>query len=183
MDTAAHSRESLRSAMFRIYRLADEVEDLYQSTGGEVDWRTEKWQEWLDAANAQTLEALCEFSAERYAAANAARVEADRLKAAAERFVADAEWAEGLMGDVLRKLGVRKAEAGTWKVSLKKGLPRVEQVGAVDISLMDPDLVRVVPAVPAKYEPDKVKIRKAIDAGEVVESFKVVFGDERVVVK
>ena len=62
---------------------------------------------------------------------------------------------------VLRKLGVRKIEVGTWHVGTRKGAESVKQREGVelDLGLLDPALVR---DIPAKQEPDKKAILAAL---------------------
>lgn len=182
MTTTAEQREELRSAVHKLYELADAIEEIYESTGGEVDWRSESLQRWIDDASSNTVEALCQFVAQMDAEADAAKKEIARIEAFRARVANKSKWAERLLLDVLRKLGVRKIEVGTWHVGIRKGAASVKQLEGVevDLGLLDPALVRTIPA---KQEPDRKAIRAALERGEEVPAFYVAFGEEYAVIR
>lgn len=182
MTTTAEQREELRSAVHKLYELADAIEEIYESTGGEVDWRSESLQRWIDEASTNTVESLCQFAAQMEAEARAAKEEIDRVAAFKSRVENKGKWASHMLLEVLRKLGLRKVEVGTWHVGIRKGAASVKQRDGVeiDLGLLDPALVR---DVPARQEPDKKAIRAALERGEEVVGFYIAFGEEYVVIR
>jgi predicted RNA-binding protein with EMAP domain len=180
--TTGEKREELRRSVEKLYELADSIEEIYESTGGEIDWRSESLQRWIDESSAETVEALCQFITQMEAEAKVASEEIRRVGAFRERCTSRGDWAARLLLDVLRKLGVRKVDVGTWHVGIRKGAASVKQREGVeiDLGLLDPALVR---DIPAKQEPDKKAIRAALERGEEVAGFYIAFGEEYVVVK
>lgn len=180
--TSGEQREELRSAVHKLYELTDAIEEIYESTSGEVDWRSESLQRWIDDASSNTVEALCQFVAQMDAEADAAKKEIARIEAFRARVANKSKWAERLLLDVLRKLGVRKIEVGTWHVGIRKGAASVKQLEGVevDLGLLDPALVRTIPA---KQEPDRKAIRAALERGDEVPAFYIAFGEEYVVIR
>lgn len=203
--TAGEQREELRRSVEKLYELADSIEDLHEATGGVIDWRSETLQKFLDEATTDTLESLLQFIAEMEACMAAATTERQRVAAYHGRCESKMEWAEKIVLDVMRKLGVRKVDVGTWNVSVRKGAASVKQrEGAeIDLGLFPPDLVR---DIPARQEPDKKaiaaalkehekKVAEAVERGDSPEeiaainaveparSFYIAFGEEYVVIK
>ena len=180
--TSGEQREELRSSVHKLYELTDAIEEIYESTSGEVDWRSESLQRWIEESSADTVEALCQFIAQMGAEHDAAQKEIERIDAFVARVSNKSKWAHRLLLDVLRKLGVRKVEVGTWYVGTRKGAAAVKQLDGVeiDLGLLDPSLVR---DVPARQEPDKKAIREALLRGEEVPGFYVAFGEEYVVIR
>lgn len=178
--TQGEAQQEIRRSLFELYELAQTVEHLYEEASGEVDWRTEQWQTWLDQSSGQTVDALCSFRAEAIGVAEAAKSEIKRLQQVIERQANREAWAEDRLLDVLRKLGVSRLEHGTWHVHTRKGSARVEQDGDVDLAFLDPSLVR---EVPARLEPDRSKIAARLKKGEEIPPFRLAYGPETVVIK
>lgn len=178
--TQGERMQDLHRGLLEVFESAKELDALYEATGGEVDWRTEQWQTWLDSSSGQTVEALCHFYAEAGAVDDAAKAEIERLKSVRDRQKNRREWAKSRLLDVLRILGVKRYEVGTRLVFVKKNPGHVEQCGELNLALLDPELVE---EVPAQLKPKLTPIGARLKKGEDVEGFKWVDGDEGVVIK
>lgn len=76
---------------------------------------------------------------------------------------------------VMQAFGTRKLEGVTSTLSLQKNPPRVEVAGEV------PE--KYTRVIPATVEPDKVAIKRALQAGETIPNCRLVEGEERLVVR
>lgn len=178
--TQGERMQELHRGLLDVFENARELDAIYEATGGEVDWRTEQWQSWLDSSSGQTVEALCHFHAEAIAVAETAKKEIKRLREVVDRQENREEWAKDRLYDVLQTLGVKRYEIGTRLVYIKKQPGHVEQCGELNLALLDPELVKEVPAT---LEPKLTPIGARLKKGETVDGFKWVDGGEGVVIK
>jgi hypothetical protein len=178
--TTGDAAQGIRSNLFEIFELARDIEKLHEATGGEVDWKSEQLQAWLEQSSGRTVEEICDFVELCEGKAALARSKAERLKEFAANEDARVAWARKLLIDVLHQLGVSKAEHGEWRVHLRKGSASVKQTGDVNLALLDDELVR---EVPAKLEANLKAIGERLKKGEDVEGYALVTGPETVVIK
>lgn len=201
--TQGDHAQDLRQKLFELFELARDIETLHEATGGEVDWKSEQLQAWLEQSSGQTVEQLCDFIAQAEAMETLAKKRAKHYSEVARRQVAKQEWANKLLVDVLKQLGVRKIEHGLCNVHVRKGSTSVKQKGEVPLALLDSKLVR---EVPSEIEPDlkaigellkkiakeRAEIEARRERGEEVEDlpleqveqyFELVTGPETAVIK
>lgn len=178
--TTGDAAQGIRASLFEIFELSRDIEKLHEATGGEVDWKSEQLQAWLEQSSGRTVEEICDFIEICEGKAEFARKKAERLKEFADTEDGRVVWARRLLIDVLHQLGVSKVEHGEWRVHLRKGSTSVKQVGEVNLALLDADLVR---EVPAKLSADLKAIGERLKKNESVDGFELVTGPETVVIK
>lgn len=178
--TQTERKNQLHHGLVELFELAASVSALYEQTGGEVDWRTEQWQAWLEQSSGETVEALCQFVDEAEAVLAAAKREKSRIVDVIDRQNRRIDWAHDRLLDVLKAMDLKRVEHGTRLVYRKKNPGHVEQDGAVDLALMDPELVK---EVPASLSPKLKEIGALLKNGTEVPGFKWVDGGEGVVIK
>jgi hypothetical protein len=172
--------ESIRRDVYELFRLADIVDRLYDATHGEETEDTAALDEFLAQDSARVLEALAEYVLDCQSKQEATRAEIARLNDRAATLAKREGWAREQIGDVLHRLGVRKAEAGTKTVSLRAGAQRVVDDGSADPSLLPEALTRTIPE---RIEPDKRAIAVALKNGEQVFGYRLERGAETVSVR
>ncbi len=163
MADGSHTSETLRREVFRLHLAADELEQRFHETGGEVTDETAAMERFVAESGEQTIAALCGFLAAVDDAVDAGVKELARLKARSDALDKRKAWGKLAIQQIMAKLGTRKLEVGTYAVSL---------VAGHDIALCDVDFhdvaelpLEFVREVPARREPDKRVILEALKAG------------------
>jgi hypothetical protein len=156
-----------------LYRAADEVRDLLEQIDPETGELPEGFAEARELV-ASKAQAVAAFILQNDA--QAAMVEAhakallDRVKAAKKR----SDWLREYLRTHMARCGVHEiaSDDGTFKASLAVG--RDESVEIYEPGLLPADYLR---EVPAKQEPDKTLIKKAIKDGFDVPGARIVAKD------
>lgn len=183
--TTTEQQASLGREMWRLYELSAEAEMMFDLSQGECTAETEALEDWLAQSGDATLQALCEFRSEIQGRLAAVKVEAERLKDAADRLNSKLDWAKARTVDVMKHLGVKSREVGTFAVSLLPGTDSVE-IDAnhpPDLSMLeleDPALVR---RKEPELAPDKKAILAALKSGRAVPGFYKKTGPESVKIR
>ena len=111
----------------------------------------------------------CDTRAEMYAR------EMARMKARTDALERAADRLRSYVVSVMQAFGTRKLEGVTSTLSLQKNPPRVEVTGPVP-----GEYERVVPET---REPDKVAIKRALQAGEFIPNCRLIDGEERLTIR
>lgn len=181
--TTADQQKTIGREVFRLMQLSAEAELTYELSGGECTADVDALQSWIDESSDETLHALAQFKAELEGREAAIKVEADRLAEVKRRNTAKIEWTKARILDVMKHLGARSKDVGTFTLTVVPGQERAEQIGELDtvvLELADPAFVRVSEP---KREPNKPAILKALKSGREVPGFAIVRGSESVRVK
>ena len=156
-----------------LYQAAATVRDLLE----QIDPETGELPEGFEQARAMVAtkaQACAAFILENDAQANMVEAHAkallDRVKTARKR----SEWLRQYLHSHMQACGVLsiKSDDGTFSAVLSPG--RDKSVEIFDATQLPPDYLR---EVPAKYEPDKTLIRKALDDGFEVPGARIVAKD------
>ncbi len=180
--TSTEQQKSIGSDLHRLYTLSAEAEQIYELTCGEVTSETDALEQWLAEASSNTALALCCFRSEMDGRLAACYLEIERLQAVVDRTKAKIEWSKKRTLDVMRALGVRSLEVGTYHVSVRTGTEHLEEdprskpdIGM--LQLLDESFVRVTEP---KIEPNKKAILAALKAGTAVPGYLAVRGADGV---
>lgn len=156
-----------------LYNAAQDVRELLE----QIDPETGELPEGFDQARAivaTKAQAVAAFILENDAQAamveQHAKALLERVKTARRR----SEWLRGYLRSHMAACGIREiaSDDGTFKASLAIG--RDESVEVFDAAMLPQDYLR---EIPAKYEPDKTLIKKAIKDGFEVPGARIVAND------
>jgi hypothetical protein len=156
-----------------LYRAAEEVRELLE----QVDAETGEMPEGFDHARdlvASKAQAVAAFILQNNAQADMVESHAkalmDRVKTARKR----SDWLKGYLSSHMAACGIQsiKSDDGTFCAKLEPG--RDESVEVYDAASVPEDYMR---EVPAKYEPDKVLMKKAMKDGFTVPGARLVRKD------
>lgn len=179
--TQTEAKHRIYEGLVELFERSRDLDALYEHASGVVEGeQAETLEQLVERSREQTLEGLCHFHAEADGVQTIAEKEIERLSAVVDRQKARKKWATDRALDVLRLAGVKRIEVGTRIVFAKKNPGHVEQDGEVNLALLDPDLVR---EVPAKLEPKKSEIGRVLKDGGKVPGFKWVNGEEKAVIQ
>lgn len=109
---------------------------------------------------ANGLEALCKIRARKQADIVALKEESDRLKERAVQEERSLLRLQDYMLSMLQRSGQEKLSAGIFKISTRNSVSVL-----LDETFNDPKYMRTI----TKTEPDKIAIKKALDAGEHID--------------
>lgn len=184
-ETSTAQQETLGREIWRLHQLSAEAEQMFELTGGECTAESDMFEKWIADSSDTTLQALCDFRGEMDGRLLSIKREQERLAQAQERIESKIAWAKARVLDVMRHLGVRSKEVGTYHIIVRAGAERLESdpntppdVGL--LQMIDETLVRVSEPV---IRPDRAAILKAIKAGREIPGYIAVRGEESVTVK
>lgn len=163
---------------FRLGLAVDELEALYLQTDGVATAETDALERFIAESSRETIEALCVYLSEIQAREEYGKREAERLFALQERLEKRKAWVMKLIRGTLDKLEVRKLEVGTWTVSIRQGNPM-----ALPAETTEPLPAEYQRVVPARVEPDKQIILRALKADKPVPGWILGRSAERIEVK
>jgi hypothetical protein len=96
------------------------------------------------------------------------KIRIDELKARQDRFKMRGEFLRGLLLKIMQQAGAKRLELSVATISVKAG---AQQLRGDDASALPDDLCRIT------REPDKIKIRERLQAGEAVPGFALSNGE------
>lgn len=185
MSTLGQQQDDLARATWRLHQLSAEAEMIYELSAGEVTDEAALLEQWIAESSDATLQALCNFRGEIEGRLLSIAKEQERLKEAKAACDAKLEWTKARVIDVMRHLGERSKDVGTYHISLRAGTERLETDpnAAPDLGMLqmiDESLVRVSEP---KIEPNRPAILRAIKAGKNIPGYIAVRGEESVAIK
>lgn len=181
--TPTLSPDQVRPLLVRLDDIASALDDLYTSSDGEVTSTAQHMEAFLTNEREVCLEALAWWMRELAATDLACKEEIARLQEVRHRVGRRDAFAKQTIRDLLKDMGTRKIDLGTFAISLRVGSQSVVAlVGAPEglVDILDDRFQRVVPE---KVELDKKEIAKALKAGESVPFHALERGPDTVVVK
>lgn len=156
-----------------LYKAAQDVRDMLDQIDPETGEMPEGFEQARDlvATKAQAVAAfILENNAQADMVESHAKALMDRVKAARKR----SDWLKQYLQSHMSACGVLsiKADDGTFSATLSPG--RDESVELFDANQLPQDYLR---EIPAKYEPDKTLIKKALKDGFTVPGARIIAKD------
>lgn len=156
-----------------------QFEQLVEENAGELTEATKLIQGWINTTTDDSVEALCWYLREAEAVVKACKDEAARLKAVEQLAGGRILWAKERLREIMRRRDTRKLEAGTFRVSLRKGSESAVPTEDIVPSLLPEQFQRQI----NKVEINKDAIKRALKAGETVDGWILQRGPDSVSVK
>jgi len=181
MATSTEQQQSIGREVFRLHQLSAEAEMIYELSLGESTAETSALEDWIAGASDDTLHALLQFHAELEGRAAAIATEEERLDEVKRRNKARQEWVKARTIEVMKHLGAKSKDVGTFTITILPPKPHVEQI--VDDDAIDFETLELIdPALVKRGDPKPVKaaILKLLKSGREVPGFKKVDGSESV---
>lgn len=181
MTTSTEQQQSIGREVFRLHQLSAEAEMIYELSLGESTAETSALEDWIAGASDDTLHALAQFRAELEGRAAAIEKEEERLAEVKRRNKARQEWVKARTLEVMKHLGAKSKDVGTFTITILPPKPHVEQICNDDeldfetLELIDPALVKR-----GDPKPVKAAILKLLKSGREVPGFRAVDGSESV---
>lgn len=179
--TSTEQQRAIGREVWRLHELSTEAELIYDLSLGEATAETSALEEWIAGATDDTLHALAQFKAELEGRAAAIATEEKRLAEVKRRNKARQEWVKARTLEVMKALGVKSKDVGTFTITIIPPKPHVEQTCSDDeidfetLELIDPSLVKR-----GDPKPVKAAILKLLKSGREVPGFMKVDGSESV---
>lgn len=181
MPTSSEQQQSIGREVFRLHQLSAEAEMIYELSLGESTAETSALEDWIAGSTDDTLHALAQFRAELEGRAAAIEKEEERLDEVKRHNKARQEWVKARTLEVMKHLGAKSKDVGTFTITILPPKPHVEQV--VDDDAIDFETLELIdPALVKRGDPKPVKaaILKLLKSGREVPGFKKVDGSESV---
>lgn len=181
--TISEQQQTIGREVFRLMQLSAEAELTYELSGGECTAEADALDRWLAESSEDTLHALLQFRSELAGREVAIEQERERLAEVKRRNAAKQEWVKARLLDVMRHLGAKSKDVGTFTITVVPGTEKCEQNGEVDVDTLELLDAAFVRTSEPKREPNKSSILKALKEGREVPGFVKVRGSETVRVK